>query len=188
MNLTECGQITFAGGIKRLPDILVVSRTEPHQLRTWLNHWIPLVISAEAHGLSCRLANGFERLAETVEAFTATPPAPPDPIVANCFEAGDKVELIAPSKSARASGRSTSPCTSRRASRSADSPFRGPAASRARPQGRNGPVRPDVTAAKFGIGHETQRIADLRRESKCEISHGQSAKKHKPLVIATDSK
>ena len=36
--------------------------------------------------------------AETVEAFTATPPAPLDPIVANCFEAGDKVELIAPSK------------------------------------------------------------------------------------------
>lgn len=36
--------------------------------------------------------------AETVEEFTATPPAPLDPIVANCFEAGDKVELIAPSK------------------------------------------------------------------------------------------
>ena len=36
--------------------------------------------------------------AETVEAFTATPPAPLDPIVASCFEAGDKVELIAPSK------------------------------------------------------------------------------------------
>ena len=36
--------------------------------------------------------------AETVEDFTATPPAPPDPIVANCFESGDKVELIAPSK------------------------------------------------------------------------------------------
>ena len=36
--------------------------------------------------------------AETAEEFTATPPAPLDPIVANCFEAGDKVELIAPSK------------------------------------------------------------------------------------------
>ena len=36
--------------------------------------------------------------AETVEEFTATAPAPLDPIVANCFEAGDKVELIAPSK------------------------------------------------------------------------------------------
>ena len=35
---------------------------------------------------------------ETVEEFTATAPAPLDPIVANCFEAGDKVELIAPSK------------------------------------------------------------------------------------------
>ena len=36
--------------------------------------------------------------AETVEEFTATPPAPLDAIVANCFEAGDKVELVAPSK------------------------------------------------------------------------------------------
>lgn len=35
---------------------------------------------------------------ETAEEFTATPPASLDPIVANCFEAGDKVELIAPSK------------------------------------------------------------------------------------------
>ena len=35
---------------------------------------------------------------ETVEEFVATPPAPLDPIVANCFERGDKVELVAPSK------------------------------------------------------------------------------------------
>lgn len=37
-------------------------------------------------------------LAETLEDFIATPPAELDPIVANSFERGDKVELIAPSK------------------------------------------------------------------------------------------
>lgn len=37
-------------------------------------------------------------LTETLEDFIATPPAELDPIVANSFERGDKVELIAPSK------------------------------------------------------------------------------------------
>ena len=43
-------------------------------------------------------ADAISLRAETIEDFIATPPAPLDPIVAQCFEAGDKVELIAPSK------------------------------------------------------------------------------------------
>ena len=47
---------------------------------------------------AAKYADAESLKAETVEEFIAMPPRPLDPIVANCFEAGDKVELIAPSK------------------------------------------------------------------------------------------